>query len=62
MSRFSKQKLLRILKGEEDDHPSQLFNPEWVEGLYDEENWIKGYKRWKKTMNKYLKDKYGADD
>ena len=50
MSRISKKKLLKILKGEE-ENKSQLFNREWVEGLYDEDKWIKGYKQWKKQQN-----------
>ena len=33
MSRVSKKRLLEILKGEEDDHPSQLFNPEFGIGF-----------------------------
>jgi hypothetical protein len=47
MSRISKRKLLEVLKGEERPK-SQLLDREWVEGLYDEDEWIKGYKRWKK--------------
>ena len=50
MSRISKKKLIEILKGEE-ENTSQLFNKDWVEGLYDEGQWIKGYKRWKKHCN-----------
>jgi hypothetical protein len=53
MSRISKKKLIKILKGEE-ENPSQLFDKEWVEGLYNEGDWIKGYKRWKKQMDKYI--------
>ena len=47
MSRISKKKLMEILKGEK-QNTSQLFNKDWVEGLYDEGQWIKGYRKWKK--------------
>ena len=50
MSRISKKKLIEILKGEE-PNTSQLLNREWVEGLYDEGEWVKGYNRWKKQQN-----------
>ena len=50
MSRISKKKLIEILKGEE-PNTSQLLNSEWVEGLYDEGEWVKGYNRWKKQQN-----------
>ena len=49
MSRISKKKLIKILKGEE--NKSLLFNKDWVEGLYSEDKWIKGYKKWKKQQN-----------
>ena len=49
MSRISKKKLIEILKGEE-ENTSQLFNKDWVEGLYDEGQWIKGYKGGRSKM------------
>ena len=51
MSRISKKKFWEALKKEPDHNTSQLLNGEWVEGLYDEGEWLKGYKLWKKLHN-----------
>tara|TARA_Y100000748_G_scaffold271184_1_gene244303 strand:+ start:4973 stop:5164 length:192 start_codon:yes stop_codon:yes gene_type:complete len=55
MSRVSKKKLLKILKGEYDP-PSMSKDSvlEYLNKKYTQEEWLKEYKRWKKQQEKEL--------
>ena len=51
MSRISKKKLLKILKGDYD--PPSMSKRDVLEYLsrkYTQEEWLKGYKQWKKQQ------------
>ena len=51
MSRVSKSKLLKILKGDYD--PPSMSKRDVLEYLsrkYPQEEWLKGYKQWKKQQ------------
>ena len=52
MSRVSKRKLLKILKGDYDP-PSMSKDSvlEYLNKKYTQEEWLKEYKRWKKQQN-----------
>ena len=51
MSRVSKKRLLKILKGEEDFRTNIW---DWFTKPITQEQWLKEYKRWKKDQERAL--------
>jgi len=56
MSQISKKKLLKILKGDYDTASmSKRSVLDYLNRKYTQEEWLKGYKQWKKQQSAYNK-------
>jgi hypothetical protein len=51
MSRISKKKLIKVLKGDLEEHPwNQETLSEYLAKPITQEEWLKGYHKWKKQL------------
>ena len=54
MSRVSKRKLLKILKGEGEEDYNRSRMMDWFAKPVTQEQWLKEYKRWRKQQEREI--------